>query len=95
MIESQNQKSDDSTQFIQRDPTKFREFCRSKALGERIREDPYSHFFLKEAGKIEKVHKAYEDIEEQFKVEDPKLHKQQDKIKDKLYDKLEEILFKN
>jgi hypothetical protein len=29
-------------------------------------EDPFSHFFIKESGKIERVHKIYKDGQDKF-----------------------------
>ena len=49
-----------STKLVPRDAEKFRRFVES-TYASKDREDPYSHFFLKEARNTEKINKMMND----------------------------------
>jgi len=37
-----------------------------KTYASKDQEDPFSHFFIKESGKVERVHKIYKDGQDKF-----------------------------
>jgi hypothetical protein len=47
---------------LQRDPAAFREFVRSTYFS-KDQEDPFSHFYIKEAGKIERIYNTKKTLE--------------------------------
>lgn len=49
--------------FIERDPREFREFI-SRTYQSKDQEDPFTHFYIKEAGKVERVHQVYADLQD-------------------------------
>jgi len=51
--------------FLARDPAAYRDFIRA-SYQSKDQEDPFTHFFIKESGKIERVHKVHNDAKERF-----------------------------
>ena len=64
---SQNlfKKDYENVQFADRDATKYREFV-MKTYKSRDQVDPFTNFWVKEAGKVERIHKMHDDIEKTF-----------------------------
>lgn len=57
----------DEPQFVSRVPSCYREFVK-KTYQSKDQEDPFTHFFIKESGKIERIHRVKE--QEMAKYED-------------------------
>lgn len=86
--------------FLERDPAVFRDFMRTKATCSRDQTDAYSHFFLKEAGKHERVHKAYNEATEQYQEtidtsKNPVVRERTKKLMKSLQDKIDDMLLEN
>mmetsp|Transcript_31265 Transcript_31265/g.47845 ORF Transcript_31265/g.47845 Transcript_31265/m.47845 type:complete len:382 (+) Transcript_31265:3481-4626(+) len=89
-----------SAEFVERDPSKFREFIKSTYFS-KDQEDPFSHFYIKESGKIERMHKAYKDASEKYQAEVDSLpskdlhEKAQEKIFKTVEEKISEMMLQN
>ena len=95
-----NTESAVTANFLERDPTVFRDFMRTKAACSRDQADAYSHFFLKEAGKQERVHKAYGEATEQYQEtidtsKNPVVRERTKKLMKSLQDKVDDMLLEN
>lgn len=63
-------------------------------------EDPFSHFYIKEAGKVERVHQVHQEAEERYKKlieesNDLESRKKAEKLKKTLDDKVIDMLLEN
>jgi hypothetical protein len=52
--------SKEEPKYLNRDATNYRDFIRSSYFS-KDHEDPFSHFYILESGKVERVHKAWND----------------------------------
>ncbi len=79
-----------------RDAASFRKFILS-TYHSKDREDPYTHFFLKEAKNKEMINTWIEEEKQRFKeieedTRDPKIVAEGNKRREALYDKIDSIL---
>ena len=87
------------TKFLNRDPAEYREFVRS-TYEAKDQEDPFTHFFIKEAGKIERVHKVHKEAEEKYsklisESSDPESKKRAKEMRKTLDEKVVDMLLEN
>jgi len=59
------EKKENSTKFVSRDPKKYRDFVKS-TYNSKDQEDPFSHFFIKESGKVERTFKVENEADERY-----------------------------
>jgi len=51
--------------YVKRDAASFREFVKDTYFS-KDQEDPFTHFYLKESGKIERIHKTYDEHKNKY-----------------------------
>lgn len=56
---------DKDLRYVSRDPAEFRNFVMS-TYHSKDQEDPFTHFYIKEAAKVERVHKLKGEADERF-----------------------------
>lgn len=84
-------------QFVKRDARAFREFLKESYLS-KDQEDPFTHFYLKESGKVERVHRVlqqYEDQKEELHQrfgEDKQFKQAEERVLKTLKEKMESML---
>lgn len=59
-LDASKSQSNEKAQFIARDASNYRDFIRSSYFS-KDQEDPFSHFYILESGKVERVYKAWND----------------------------------
>jgi len=56
----------DQIVYAPRNEASYREFVKSTYFS-KDQEDPFSHFYIKESGKIERLHKTYDEHQTKYK----------------------------
>lgn len=85
--------------FLPRDPRHYRAFVHA-TYESKDQEDPFTHFFIKEAGKVERIHKVHNDAEERYAKlindnPDPESRKRAEELRKTLEDKVIDMLLEN
>jgi len=85
--------------FLARDPTAYRDFIKA-SYQSKDQEDPFTHFFIKESGKIERVHKVHNDARAKFAhlakdAPDKQTKEQALEVLKTLEDKVDDMLLEN
>lgn len=71
--------------YLQRNPAHYREFVKSTYFS-KDQEDPFTHFYIKESGKQERIHKTQKEADDKFRDYHDEASSQ------KMQDGVEEIL---
>lgn len=85
--------------FASRDPAAYRDFAEATYFS-KDQEDPYTHFYIKESGKVERVHKVHNDAAEKYdkiiaEHPDPEVREKTAALKKTLDRKIEDMLLEN
>jgi len=93
-----SQQKTDAT-FVDRNPQAFRDFVKNTYFS-KDQEDPFSHFYIKEGGKHERIHQVYNEAQQKFrehqhKTASEKSHDGITNIFKTLHTKIEDMMLEN
>ena len=97
-LEPKKQEQQDPT-FAPRDANAYREFVKSTYFS-KDQEDPFTHFYIKESGKIERVHKTFDEYQNKYtefikNADQEDISKKTKNILKTLGDKMDDMLLEN
>ena len=91
-----NTQQPDDTKYVSRDPASYRDFVKNTYFS-KDQEDPFTHFYIKESGKYERIHQVYNDAKDKYEnymkeTTSLKASERTGKILKSLGDKVDEML---
>ena len=92
-------KQEQEVKFAPRDAGAYREFVKSTYFS-KDQEDPFTHFYIKESGKVERVHKTFDEYQNKYaefikNADQEDISKKAKNMLKTLGDKLDDMLLEN